>query len=259
MPGPTEISPTSLARLIGTPDAPVMFDVCVDADFAEDPRLIPGSRRVAHDALEGALPALSARPVVVICQKGKKLSHGAAALLRSHGHRAETLKGGIEAWRDAGLPLLPAEAMPERPIWVTRQRPRIDRIACPWLLRRFVREDTRILLVPPPDVLAVAERFGATALDAPGAPFADAAGRTTFDALLGHLRLATPALEAMAEVIRAADLGGDHPLAPGLNALSVGLSRMYRDDGAQLEAALPLFDALYRWARDGQAESHGHG
>ncbi len=254
MPGFTEISPSTLMRLIGTPDAPTILDVCIDDDFNADPRLIPTARRWPHNQIDNFD---GTGPVVVVCHRGLKLSHGAAALLRAKGIKAEALEGGNVAWRDAGLPLIPAAAIPA-PLWVTRHRPKIDRIACPWLIRRFIDPSAKLLFVPPAQVLEVAEKFNATAFDVEGTAFSHVGDLCSFDALLSAFKLDIPPLQTMARVIRAADTNR-HNLAPeaaGLLALSVGLSRQYKDDSAQLEAGMVLYDALYRWARDGQSETH---
>lgn len=257
----SEISPASLMRLVGTPDAPAVIDVCLDEDFAADPRLIPASLRCPHRNVASLLPQLSGRKAVLVCQKGKKLSHGAAALLRSHGAQAEVLAGGIEAWRDAGLPLVPVRSLPapqRGTLWVTRHRPKIDRIACPWLIRRFVDPEARFLFVPPAEVREVAERFSATPFDMPDGKWGHCGAGCTFDSMIQDFGLSCPPLERLATVVRAADTNA-HDLAPqaaGLLAVSVGLSRLYKNDTAQLEAAMGLYDALYRWARDGYDEAH---
>jgi len=257
MPGFSEISPEQLSRLIGLPDAPVVLDVRTEEDFAADPHLIPTTRRAAHDSVAD-LPGLAGRRIVVACQKGLKLSHGAAALLRTAGVEAESLAGGTLAWAEAGLPRVPAERLPPGPLWVTRHRPKIDRIACPWLIRRFVDPAARFLFVPPSEVSAVAERFGATPFDIEGAFWSHRGEHCSFDTMLAEFGLATEPLLTLARVVRGADTDR-HDLAPeaaGLLAVSVGLSRMYRDDLAQLEAGMALYDAFYRWARDGQGEGH---
>lgn len=259
MPAPNTITPSQLMRRIGTPDCPILIDVCIDADFAEDPRLIPTSRRHSFADIAALVPSVGDHPVIVICQKGKKLSQGAAAIMRSYGVRAEVLEGGIHAWRDAGGTLIPAQKLPMRSgLWVTRHRPKVDRIACPWLIRRFIDPDARFLYVPSADVMMVAEKFAAIPFDVEGADLGHAQGRCTFDALLTNFDLDLPALTEMAAVIRAADgtPGAENAQASGLLALSIGLSRMYKDDVAQLDAAMPIYDALFRWARDGQGESH---
>lgn len=257
----SEISPSQLMRLIGTPEAPILIDVLSDDDFALDPRLIPTARRQAHDQLEQLLPELADQRTVVICQKGKKLSHGAAALLRSHGIAAEVLTGGNLAWRDAGLPLVPVATLPQPrqgSLWVTRHRPKIDRIACPWLIRRFVDPKAQFLFVPPSEVTAVADRFNATPFDIENTFWSHRGPLCSFDVMVEEFGLTTTALTRLATVIRAADTNTPSlaPQAAGLLAFSVGLSRQYKNDIDQLEAAMPLYDAFYRWARDGYEEGH---
>ena len=257
MPQFGQITPVQAFRLIGTPDAPTVFDVRTGEDIATLPRLIPTSRLVPYQDI-AALTDAPGRAIVV-CAKGLKLSEGAAAMLRTMGWQAEVLEGGTLAWDAAGLPMLPLSVLPAPGTpWVTRHRPKIDRIACPWLIRRFIDPAARYLFVAPAEVASVADRFGAVAFDIEGVTFSHRGDRCSFDAILDDFQLHTPALDRMADVIRAADTDR-HDLAPqaaGLLALSVGLSRMYRDDLAQLEAGIALYDALYRWARDGHEEGH---
>lgn len=254
MPGPNSMTPAQLGRLLGTPDAPLILDVRLAEDAAKDPRGIPTARRVAH----AEVTAAPGQKVVVVCQHGKKLSEGAAALLRCQGALAEVLEGGHAAWAEAGLPLIPFVLLPDTGLWVTRHRPKIDRIACPWLIRRFINPAARFLFVAPAEVSAVATHFAATPFDIEGVSYSHRGEGCSFDALLDDFGLHTPALDRLALVIRGADTNR-HDLAPqaaGLLALSVGLSRQYRDDLDQLAAAMPLYDALYRWARDGFDEGH---
>jgi len=263
MPAPNSITPKQLLRLIGTSDAPVLVDICLDPDFKADPYLIPGS--VRHDAkdFKGLLDLINGRPTVIICQKGKKLSQGVVSWLRSEGCDAEFLEGGMYAWRDMpDAPRVPASALPEpvggRTVWVTRHKPKIDRIACPWLIRRFVDPNAKFLFVAPAEVANTAEVFSATPFDIEGAFWSHRQDRCTFDTMLDEFGLRTAALDRLATVIRAADTNR-HDLAPeaaGLLAVSMGLSRQSRDDHQNLEAGLNLYDALYRWARDGFEERH---
>nr|WP_255731933.1 chromate resistance protein ChrB domain-containing protein [Ruegeria sp. Ofav3-42] len=241
----------------------MLIDICMDADFEADPYLIPGSiRHPAQDA-EGLEKLIADRPVIVICQKGKKLSQAVVSWLRGDGIQAEYLEGGMIAWREmAGAPRVPASALsmvgPEGSLWVTRHRPKIDRIACPWLIRRFVDPNARFLFVAPAEVEAAAEMFGATPFDMENTHFSHRQDRCTFDTMLDEFALHSPALDRLATVVRAADTNR-HDLAPeaaGLLAVSVGLSRQYRDDHENLAAGLHLYDALYRWARDGFEERH---
>lgn len=252
-----EISPKHLNRLIGTPEAPVVIDLRIDEDFDLDPRVIPTARRRDFRAIADWAAEFTGRKVVTTCQKGLKLSHGAAAWLRGEGIDVEVLEGGHLAWAAVDLPLSPVAAIPSG-VWVTRHRPKIDRIACPWFIRRFVDPGARFLFVPASEVLDVADRYGGTPFDVEDVAFSHRGEACTFDTMLEVFALETKPLIRLAEVVRGADTDR-HDLAPeaaGLLAISVGLSRMYRDDHAQLKAGMALYDALYRWARDGFDEGH---
>lgn len=260
MVAPNEITTTQLSRLIGTPTCPVLVDVTTDEDFADDPFLIPSSFRHSFQNIDGLVQRLEGRKSIIICQKGKKLSQGVAALLRSEGLVSEYLQGGMYGWREmAGMYRVPFAALPAVPsLWVTRQRPKIDRIACPWLIRRFVDPSARFLFVAADDVGAVAERFDAQEFDIKNAFWSHRGEACTFETMLSEFELKSAPLGRMARIIRAADTNR-HELAPqaaGLLAISVGLSRQFRDDCVQLEAGMHVYDALYRWARDGVDEGH---
>jgi hypothetical protein len=254
---------SQLNRLIGTPDCPAIVDISIEPDFADDPFLIPGSFRHPHDDIPGLIRRLDGQPCVITCQKGIKLSQGLVAWLRSDGHPAEYLQGGNHGWRDTpGTLRIPAAALPGpvggSTLWVTRHRPKIDRIACPWLIRRFVNPGARFLFVSPGEVAGVAARYGATPFDVEGVDFSHRGENCTFDTMLDEFRLHSEALDRLADIIRGADTDR-HDLAPqaaGLLAISVGLSRQFKDDQAQLAAGIGVYDALYRWARDGFDETH---
>jgi rhodanese-related sulfurtransferase len=260
---PLELNAAALFRLIPRAHAPALLDFRTPEDFAADPRLIPGARR--RDPLTAPLWAAeyAGREVVAICQRGRKLSHGAAAILRLAGARARSLEGGHEAWRAAGLPLVPEAALPARDaagatLWVTRARPKVDRIACPWLIRRFVDPAARFLFVPAEDVPLVAERFAATPFDIEGVAWSHEGERCTFDVMVERLGLSHPALDRVALLVRGADTARFDlaPEAAGLAAISFGLSALHADDLTQLDAGLALYDALYAWARDAAGETH---
>jgi rhodanese-related sulfurtransferase len=256
MPYPNQITPAQLMRLIGTPDSPAIFDVRIAEDAAADPRLIPTATLRAHDTFQTA--PFGVNRAVIVCHKGRKLSEGVAALLRTHGIAAEVLEGGHLAWVEGGLPLVPRVAAEKSALWVTRQRPKIDRIACPWLIRRFVNPSAKFLFVASAEVMDVAEKFAATPFDIEGAEFSHEGDLCSFDIMLRAFGLQTLPLSRLADVVRAADTNR-HDLSPqaaGLLAISVGLSRQYRDDLTQLDAGMALYDALYRWARDGFGENH---
>jgi rhodanese-related sulfurtransferase len=260
---PFTITPQQLARRIGMPDAPVLVDVRTAEDAAADPRLLPAAQRRDHRNIGAWAPALRGRSVVAICQKGLKLSEGVAAWLRHEGAEAEVLEGGFLAWAAAGLPLVAARHVPPRDaagrtLWVTRARPKVDRIACPWLIRRFVDREAVFLFVAASEVLAVAERFGATPFDIEGIFWSHRGESCTFDVMLAEFGLMTPALARLATLVRGADTARLDlaPQCAGLLAASLGLSRLHRDDLAQLEAGMALYDAFHLWCRDATEETH---
>lgn len=257
------ISVEKLSRLIGTPKCPALVDVRIDEDYEADPWLIPSSVRRPHQAVAEWGAELRGRSAIVVCQKGLKLSHGTAALLRAAGVGAEVLEGGFIAWRQAGLPLMPAAKLPSRDqqgrtIWVTRERPKIDRIACPWLIRRFIDPGAVFLFVAPSEVVAVAERFDAAPFDIEGVFWSHRGEACTFDVMVEEFGLATPPLLHLARIVRGADTArlDLEPEAAGLLAISLGLSRMQADDLIQLEAGMLIYDAFYRWCRDATGETH---
>lgn len=143
--------------------------------------------------------------------------------------------------------------------WVTRERPKIDRIACPWLIRRFIEQDAAFLYVPTERVFAVAAETGATAYDIPGAePFSHHGELCSFDAFIREYRLTDPALHALAVIVRGADTAR-HDLAPqaaGLHAISLGLSANFLDDHTMLEQGMVIYDALYAWCRSVHNDVH---
>jgi len=263
MPAPDSITVAQLSRLAGTPEAPIILDVRIDDDFAVDPRSLPASRRRGHRTVADWAGEYAGRSVAVVCQRGLKLSQGVAAWLRHAGARAESLEGGFEAWVQAGgLLVRPGHVPPRdaqgRTVWVTRARPKIDRIACPWLIRRFIDPSAVFLFVAPAEVAAAADRFGATPFDIEGVFWSHRGEACTFDVMLEEFGLRSEMLQRLALIVRGADTARLDlaPEAAGLLAASLGLSRMYRDDLAQLDAAMSLYDAFYRWARDAAGETH---
>jgi hypothetical protein len=143
--------------------------------------------------------------------------------------------------------------------WVTRERPKIDRLACPWLIRRFIDTRAEIRYVPAARVLAIAQSEGAIAFDVPGVELTHSGPLCSFDAFLEKYQLEDAALARLAEIVRAADTDtlDRSPQAPGLLAISLGLGANIADDQELLEAALPIYDALYTWCRSLGSERHG--
>jgi rhodanese-related sulfurtransferase len=260
------ISAEKLLRLIGTPACPLIIDVRSDAEFASDERLIPSSLRRDSETVAQWGIDLSGRNGVVLCETGADRSPGIAAWLRHADISADVLEGGFCGWQAAKLASVPQSVLPPRDNegrtrWVTRARPKVDRIACPWLIRRFVDPQAVFLYVAPSEVLRVAEQFEAAAfdIDAHDVFWNHRGERCTFDIMVEELGLSSfDALQRLAVVVRGADTG--HPeLAPeaaGLLAASLGLSRMYADDLEQLEAGMLVYDSFYRWCRDATDETH---
>jgi len=259
MPAYNSISAEKLFRLVGTPSCPAIIDVRPDPH-----ELLPASVQRPAESVTDWAGAFVGQRVVVTCVHGHDRGAGVAAILRSEGVDAETLEGGVAAWRDAGLPVIDASKLPQRDaagctVWVTRARPKVDRIACPWLIRRFVDPDAVFLFVAPTEVAGVAERFGATPFDVEGVFWSHREELCTFDVMVDEFGLGgLGALRQLAVIVRGADTA--HPeIAPqsaGLLAASLGLSRMFADDLEQLEAGMTLYDAFYRWCRDATDETH---
>ena len=137
--------------------------------------------------------------------------------------------------------------------WVTRENPRTDRIACPWLIRKFIDPDAEIVYVPTDEVLGYAEREGATSFDAPGARYTHRDGMCSFETLIAEYKIDDPALAVMARVIHGADVSEDRDAtaqSAGLEAIADGFALLELDDQRQLALELPVYDALYAWARN---------
>jgi rhodanese-related sulfurtransferase len=261
------ISAEKLVRLVGVPRGPALLDVRTDEEFAADPRFIPGAIRRSHKTAADWAAAFARRAAVVVCQDGRGASEGVAAWLRHAGAAsADILTGGHAAWAAAGLPTiaqakLPLRDVQGRTVWVTRARPKVDRIACPWLVRRFVDPEAVFLFVAAQEVRAVAERFAAAPFDIEGEDvfWSHRGDLCTFDVMVQEFGLAGfEPLQRVAAIVRGADTARPDlaPEASGLLGASLGLSRMFDDDLAQLDAGMLLYDALFRWARDAVEEQH---
>ncbi len=136
--------------------------------------------------------------------------------------------------------------------WVTREHPKTDRIACPWLIRKFIDPDAEIVYVPRDEVLSYAEREGATSFDAPGAKYSHRDGKCSFETLVEEFKITDPAIAVIAKVVHGADVSEDAdatPQSPGLQAIADGVALLGVDDQRQLELELPVYDALYAWAK----------
>jgi rhodanese-related sulfurtransferase len=255
---PPSISPADLYARLGTAAAPTVVDVRRPADFAKAGELIVSAFHRDPDKVEQwgkDLPL--GRRVVVHCVHGREVSQGVAAALRSAAVDAVYLEGGIAGWIAQGLPTHRAiGAMPGK--WVTRERPKIDRIACPWLIQRFIDPQAEFLYVPTKDVIDVAKATGGTPYDIEGVEFAHEGERCSFDTILRIYGIKDPALDHLAKIVRGADTSR-HDLTPqcgGLFAISLGLSANFSDDHEMLAHGMVMYDALYTWCRKLQAETH---
>jgi hypothetical protein len=259
MPATTLITTQQFSRLIGVPNSPAVVDVRIDDDYRADPRLIPGSLRRDYRSIATWAKEYRGKSVVVVAIADRS-SEGTAAWLRYVG-RAQTLEGGLKLGKpdDRGrTDKLPARDEQGRTLWVTRSRPKVDRIACPWLIRRFIDPNAMFLFVLPAEVTAVAERFSATPFDIEGVFWSHRGDTCTFDTMIEEFGLKTDPLLQFAKIVRGADTARPDltPQSAGLLAASLGYSRMYRDDLPQLEAAMGFYDAFYRWCRDATEETH---
>ena len=257
--GRFSVSAVELYSRLGTAAAPLVIDLRRTPAFDADERIIAGAvRRLPDGIAQWGRELPVDHPLVVYCVHGHEVSQGAAATLRGFGLDARYLEGGIAEWAEHKFPLR-RKLAGQSQSWVTRERPKIDRIACPWLVRRFIDPEANFLFVPTEQVFDVARTSGATAYDIPGSePFSHDGELCSFDAFLKVYGLADPALDALALIVRGADTGRLEltPQSPGLLALSLGLSANYPDDHAMLEHGMIMYDALYAWCRSLQAETH---
>ncbi|MGL4234099.1 MAG: chromate resistance protein ChrB domain-containing protein [Casimicrobium sp.] len=295
------ISPATLAPVVGSRAAPLLIDVRKAEAFAESEYFLPGSLRWDYNA-SAPMPAelANAKHAVAYCVKGAEVGIKGAALLANQNIDSAFLEGGLRDWQAAGF--VAVKKRPDLGVdgervsrWVTRARPKIDRIACPWLIRRFIDPRAEFFFVPTKDVFEFAKANNAVAYDIPGAPLEHNGAACSFDSFLQAFELvpatkpatsegvaqqaiatfgrvaanrvgdklaAKPtALEIVANIVRGADTDALRlaPESAGLLAISLGFSRMIDDDHAMLDAMMPVYDALYEWAvqvEQGNIERH---
>jgi rhodanese-related sulfurtransferase len=243
------ISAATLRQSLGSSEPPLVIDVRRNERFRESPYLVKGAlRRDPEQVQEWKKNLPPSASVVVYCVHGHEVSQNVAKALG-----ARYLEGGIEHWREEGGDTAekPKGAATR---WVTRERPKIDRIACPWLVRRFVDPGAEFLYVPVSEVKRAAQEKTATPYDVADVEFTHAGERCSFDAFLEKFHLRDPALDKLATIVRGADTSRLDlaPQAPGLLAISQGLSRIYENDLEMLEHGMIVYDALYAWCRQGK-------
>jgi rhodanese-related sulfurtransferase len=254
----------ALYSLIGSARAPLIVDVRRAPAFDATPVMIPGAVRPEGDLVAYVARVAAGKPIVAYCVAGHEVSQQAAAALGAAGHDVRYLEGGLEAWKAAGLPTLrrrPEWRVPGGSHWITRERPKIDRIACPWLIQRFIDPLARFDYVPTKSVLAEAEARGAIPYDIAGVTVTHRGERCSFDALIEDFEIRDPALDRLATIVRGADTDRLDlaPQSAGLLAASLGLSQAHADDHEMLANAIPMYDGLYAWCRrevEGGNERH---
>ena len=260
------ISPIELWRQIGTTDAPQLIDVRRRDIYESTPGVLPASIWQKPTEFARWSPALDrSRPIVIACKAGKELSQFITAELRGAGYKAAMLEGGSLAWSDAGLPMVDRKTLerfaPRRPsVWVTRRRPKIDRVACPWLIRRFLDTNAKILFVDPAYVKESAAEVSGIPFDIADVELSHDGGRCTFDTMLKLFGLESePSLARLALIVRGADTARPDlaPEAAGLHAISLGLSALAGDDDhGLLQRGFMVYDALFAWLRFAADERH---
>ncbi len=253
------ITPIELKQRLAAFPPPTLVDVRRQPAFDEDRAVIAGALRRLPEAVETWAAAIEPwRPVVVYCVRGHEVGQGACAALRARGLDARYVAGGLEQWRAEGNATRPFAA-PTR--WVTRARPKIDRIACPWLIRRFIDPAAEFFYVPNAEVRAFAAAERRDRVRHPGRRRTRTSGRNAASMRSsGGTSSATRPSTSWPAIVRAADTSTLHlaAQAPGLLAASLGLSAMFADDHAMLKWGMLVYDSLYAWCRDAaQAETHG--
>jgi len=256
----TSITANELKSALAGRQPPLLIDVRRSPAFRSSSDMAAGALRRDPAAVPSWAKALPrAASVVVYCVHGHEVSQGAAKALGELGIAARYLEGGLEeGWKASGGALVgkPTEAST---CWVTRERPKIDRIACPWLIARFIDPEAEFLYVPNKEVLRAAKEREAIPYDIPDVHFSHDGELCSFDAFLKTYRLiGDPALAQLAVIVRGADTARLElaPQAAGLLAVSLGLSRNFKDDHEMLKHGMVVYDALYAWCREGRDETH---
>ena len=251
----------ALYRTLGMRQAPQLIDVRKEPAYATDRRMLPGALRGHPEQLpQWRAQLIPERPIVVYCVHGHEVSQGIARQLHQAGLNATYLEHGQQGWIEQGYPTIrqrpEIDNTPSR--WITRARPKIDRLACPWLIRRFIDPHAAFFYTPAALVREQAEILQAEPFDIPQVQFSHRGERCSFDAFLEDFELHDPSLAHLATIIRAADTGipETSPQAHGLLAISLGLSAVIEDDYVLLEQAMTIYDGLYAWCKQAQGETH---
>jgi rhodanese-related sulfurtransferase len=254
------ISAEALIKARNSTAAPLLIDVRREPAYRSAPDMAAGALRRDPATVESWAAELpDAASIAVYCVHGHEVSQNVAKALCARGFNATFVKDGIEeGLRAAGHTLMTKPADTAATRWITRERPKVDRIACPWLIKRFIDPAAEFLYVPTTEVKARAASDNAIAYDVADCAFTHDGPHCSFDAFIKTYRLTDPALLQLADIVRGADTGHPEitPQSAGLVALSLGLSRLIADDHEQLEQGMVMYDALYLWCKEGQDEHH---
>ena len=245
------VTPENLLARLGTANAPLLIDVRRRAAFEGDDRQVIGAIHCDPDEVDHWLPKIPAsRMVVTYCAHGHEVSQGVTAALRKSGIQAAYLEGGVAAWKESNLPTRRKRGAADDK-WITREHPKIDRIACPWLIGRFINPEAEFIYVPVTEVGKVAAEAGGTPYDIKGVEFGHVDDGCSFDAILRIYGIDLPPLSHLARIVRGADTSRPDltPQCEGLLAISYGLSCNFPDDHDMLRHGLIVYDALYAWCR----------
>ncbi len=258
------ISAEDLSHRLAIAEPVRIFDVRRPQAIEPDSRFLPGSRWRNHiEALDWSGSMSRDNLIVVNCMHGHNVSQIATALLRESGYNARALEGGVDGWIEAGLPtvgqnrLCPVDAGPS--IWVTRINPKIDRVACPWLVSRFIDPDAVFHFAEAEWVVDIADELSGIAFDTPGAVIEHDGELCSFDTLLREFDLNDPVLARLATIVHGADTGRNDlaPEAAGLLAVMLGNSIVGKSDHDVMRLGFPVYDALYARLKLAGAETHG--
>lgn len=254
------VSARTIYAQLGLNHAPTLIDVRPASDIERVPRMIPGAMHVEFHLIEQWLRKRQPQTLCIYSSAAHEIEVLAHTLSNS-GANVSVLQGGIDDWMSSALPTIRVRedlGVPGKSQWVTRERPKIDRIACPWLIRRFIDPLATFHYVPAQRVRSDASALGAQPYDIPDVTFSHRGARCSFDAFLDEFELHDPILDELACIVRAADTATleQSREAPGLLAISLGLSASIDNDQLLLETAMLVYDALYTWCKTARDEPH---
>ncbi|MFM9943259.1 MAG: chromate resistance protein ChrB domain-containing protein [Hyphomicrobiaceae bacterium] len=254
-----------MSNLVGHADSPLVFDVCKCDDYDAQPLMLPAARWRDHQQTAvWASEIPDGARVVVTCVKGLKVSQAAVSELRLMGIDAAILQGGVNGWIEAGLPTVRKQGLignrqSLESRWVTRINPKIDRIACPWLISRFLDPSAKFFYVEASQVANAAVELDAVPYDIDGVEITHRGPTCSFDTLIDMFAIRDAGLDRIALIVRGADTARMDlaPEAAGLLAISLGNSHLAgADDHEALERGMAVYDAFYAWARFAAGETH---